>query len=119
MPKIRQRVGNKILAKMNTLKSIVMSVLTFIVCCSLVACGGNGNNTQEGQKALDAAVKAERNAAVIHNQYLESREYYKRQGDQKNAEYYDRMVKEQSKEVDRLHQKSEQIRKDTYGNVFK
>ena len=37
----------------------------------------------------------------------------------KNAEYYDNMVKQQSKEIDKLHQETEKIRKDTYGDVFR
>lgn len=104
---------------MKTLKLIGMSFLVFITCGNLVSCGGNSNKTSEGQKALDAAVRREGNAKAIEYQYQERREYYKQQGDLKNANYYDQMAKEQSKEVDRLHKNTEQIRKDTYGDVFK
>ena len=94
-------------------------LVSIFICANLTSCGSENNRTKEGQKALDAAVKKHGNAADIQYQYLERREYYKRQGDTKNAEYYDRQAKEQSKEVERLRQEREKIRKDTYGDVFK
>lgn len=105
---------------MRTFKFIGTALFAIFICASLTSCGGgNDNKVKEGQKALDAAVKKHGNAADIQYQYLERREYYKRQGDTKNAEYYDRKAKEQSKEVERLRQEREKIRKDTYGDVFK
>jgi hypothetical protein len=105
---------------MKIFRFIGIALCTFVMCVNLASCGGNSsNNTQEGQKALDAAVKKHGNAADIQYRYLEQREYYKSQGDQKNADYYDRMAKEQAKEVERLRQEREKIRKDTYGDVFK
>ena len=83
------------------------------------ACGNKKTNVSDGQKALDAAVKKQGNAADIEYQYLERREYYKNQGDAKNADYYDRKAKEQSKEVQRLRQEAEKNRKETYGDVWK
>ena len=83
------------------------------------SCGGKKDKTEEGQRALDAAVERHGNAADVQYQYLERREYYKNQGDKKNADYYDQKAKEQSKEVERLRQERERIRKDTYGDVFK
>lgn len=95
------------------------ALLAIFICGNITSCGGGSNKTNEGQKALDAAVNKHGNATDIQYQYLELREYYKSQGDTKNAEYYDRKAKEQSKEVERLRQERERIRKDTYGDVFK
>ena len=104
---------------MRIFKFIGTALFTLFIFANLTSCGGENNKTKEGQKALDAAVKKHGNAADIQYQYLERREYYKRQGDTKNAEYYDRKAKEQSKEVERLRQERERIRKETYGEVFK
>lgn len=104
---------------MKTYKFIGTALFVIFICTSLTSCGGESNKTNEGQKALDAAVNKHGNAADIQYQYLERREYYKSQGDTKNAEYYDRKAKEQAKEVERLRQEREKIRKDTYGDVFK
>ena len=90
-----------------------------LMCVNLSSCGGKKNNTEDGQRALDAAVKREGHAMDVQNSYIRSREQYRNQGDTKNAEYYDQKVKEQSKEINRLHKETEKIRKDTYGNVFK
>ena len=98
---------------------IGMAIIAVLLCFNLSSCEGNKNKVKEGQKALDAAVKKHGNAADIHYQYLERREYYKSQGDYKNAEYYNQKAKEQSKEVERLRQEREQIREETYGKVFK
>lgn len=104
---------------MRRFKFIGTALFALIVCTSLTSCGGENNKVKEGQKALDAAIKKHGNAADIQYQLLERREYYKSQGDTKNAEYYDRKAKEQSKEVERLRQEREKIRRDTYGDVFK
>ena len=98
---------------------IGMAIIAILLCFNLSSCEGNKNKVKEGQKALDAAVKKHGNAADIRDQYLERREYYKSQGDYKNAEYYNQKAKEQSKEVERLRQEREQIREETYGKVFK
>ena len=103
---------------MRIFKFIGTALFTLFIFANLTSCGGENNKTKEGQKALDAAVKREVNAANIQNSYLESREYYKSQGDTKNAEYYDNMAKQQSKEVDRLHKEAERIRENTYGKIF-
>ena len=100
-------------------RTIIVIVIAIMMCANLTSCSSNNNNTKEGQKALDAAVKREVNATYIQNSYLESREYYKRQGDQKNADYYDKLVKEQSKELRRLSNETEKIREETYGKVMK
>lgn len=100
-------------------RTIIVTVIAIMMCANLTSCSSNNNNTKEGQKALDAAVKREVNATYIQNSYLESREYYKRQGDQKNADYYDKLVKEQSKELRRLSNETEKIREETYGKVMK
>lgn len=99
----------------------ILGIILFIVILGLnfVSCDGNSKKTQEGQKALDIAVEKHGNAAALEYHYLEGREYYKRQGDQKNADYYDKKAKEQSKEVERLRQEREKIREETYGNVWK
>lgn len=89
------------------------------MCLNLSSCGSKNKKIEEGQKTLDAAVKRHSNATIIENQYLELREYYKSIGDKKNADYYDQQAKEQSKEIERLRQERERIRKDTYGDVFK
>lgn len=96
-----------------------MALFSVLMCVNFSSCGGKKNNTEDGQRALDAAVKREGNAHRVQNSNLELREYYKSQGDKKNADYYDQKVKEQSKEINRLHQETEKIRKDTYGDVFK
>lgn len=104
---------------MKTFRFVSAALLAVLICANFTSCSSNNNKTQEGQKALDAAVKREVNAANIQNSYLESREYYKRQGDQKNADYYDKLVKEQSKEMRRLSNETEKIREETYGKVMK
>lgn len=104
---------------MKTFKFIVTALFAVFMSVNLASCGGKKNKTEEGQRALDAAVKREVHAADVQNSYIRSREQYKNQGDTKNAEYYDKMVKEQSKEINRLRQETEKIRKDTYGDVFK
>lgn len=104
---------------MKTFKIIGMTIIAALLCFNLSSCEGNKKRTDEGQKTLDAAVKREVRATDIQNSYIQSREYYKSQGDKKNADYYDQKVKEQSKEINRLHQETEKIRKDTYGEVFK
>ena len=104
---------------MRIFKFIGTALFTLFIFFFFSSCGGENNKTTEGQKALDAAVKKHGNAADIQYQHLERREYYKSQGDTKNAEYYDRKAKEQSKEVERLRQERERIRKETYGEVFK
>lgn len=100
-------------------RTIIVIVIAIMMCANLTSCSSNNNKIKEGQKALDAAVKREVNAANIQNSYLKSREYYKRQGDQKNADYYDKLVKEQSKEMRRLSNETEKIREETYGKVWK
>ena len=104
---------------MRIFKFIGTALFTLFIFANLTSCGGENNKTKEGQKALDAAVKREVRATDIQNSYIQSREYYKNQGDKKNADYYDQKVKEQSKEIKRLHQETEKIRKDVYGEVFK
>ena len=104
---------------MRIFKFIGTVLFTLFIFANLTSCGGENNKPKEGQKALDAAVKREVNAANIQNSYLESREYYKRQGDQKKADYYDKLVKEQSKEMKRLSNETEKIREETYGKVWK
>ena len=107
---------------MHIKKSIrrILALLTAVLLVTaLASCGGKKDKTEEGQKALDAAVKREVHAVDVQNSYIRSREQYKNQGDTKNAEYYDKKVKEQSKEINRLRQETEKIRKDTYGDVFK
>ena len=98
---------------------IGMALFAVLMCVNFASCGGKKDKTEEGQRALDAAVERHGNAADVQYQYLERREYYKNQGDKKNADYYDQKAKEQSKEVERLRQERERIRKDTYGDVFK
>lgn len=106
--------------KMKKFRLIGTTLIAVLMCAIVASCGGNSNNkTAEGQKALDAAVKREGHAKDIQNAYIRYREQYKNQGDMKNAEYYDNMVKQQSKEIDKLHQETEKIRKDTYGDVFR
>ena len=104
---------------MKILRSFGIAIFAVLMCVNLSSCGGKKNNTEDGQRALDAAVKREGHAVDIQNSYIRSREQYRNQGDTKNAEYYDQKVKEQSKEINRLHKETEKIRKDTYGNVFK
>ena len=104
---------------MKILRSFGIAMFAVFMCVNLSSCGGKKNNTEDGQRALDAAVKKHGNAADIEYQYLERREYYKSIGDKKNANYYDQQAKEQAKEVERLRQERERIRKDTYGDVFK
>ena len=104
---------------MRTFKLMQTIIFAFLICASLASCGGGNNKVNEGQKALDAAVQKHGNAVDIQYQLLERREYYKSIGDTKNAEYYDRLAKEQAKEVERLRQEREKIRRDTYGEVFK
>lgn len=104
---------------MKTIRFIGLALFAVFMCVNLSSCGGKKNKTEEGQRALDAAVKREVHAADVQNSYIRSREQYKNQGDTKNAEYYDKKVKEQSKEIKRLRQETEKIRKDTYGDVFK
>ena len=104
---------------MKVLRFIGMVVAAVSMSISFTSCGGGSNNSAAGQSALDAALKRKGNAMDVQNSYIRSREEYKRMGDTKNAEYYDKNVKEQSKEIDRLHQEAEKIRKDTYGDVFK
>ena len=104
---------------MKILRSFGIAMFAVLMCVNLSSCGGKKNNTEDGQRALDAAVKREGHAMDVQNSYIRSREQYRNQGDTKNAEYYDQKVKEQSKEINRLHKETEKIRKDTYGNVFK
>lgn len=104
---------------MKILRSFGIAMFVVLMCVNLSSCGGKKNNTEDGQRALDAAVKREGHAMDVQNSYIRSREQYRNQGDTKNAEYYDQKVKEQSKEINRLHKETEKIRKDTYGNVFK
>lgn len=104
---------------MKILRSFGIAMFAVFMCVNLSSCGGKKNNTEDGQRALDAAVKREGHAMDVQNSYIRSREQYRNQGDTKNAEYYDQKVKEQSKEINRLHKETEKIRKDTYGNVFK
>jgi len=104
---------------MKIFRFIGMALFAVFMCVNFASCGGKKNSTEEGQKALDAAVKREGHAMDVQNSYIRSREQYKNQGDTKNAEYYDKKVKEQSKEINRLRQETEKIRKDTYGDVFK
>ena len=104
---------------MRILRMSGIALFTVFMSVSFASCGGKQDKTEEGQKALDAAVKREVHAVDVQNSYIRSREQYKNQGDTKNAEYYDKKVKEQSKEINRLRQETEKIRKDTYGDVFK
>ena len=104
---------------MKTFRMIGMALIVAFLCVSLASCGGSSNKTSEGQKALDAALNRKGHAIDVQNSYIRSREQYKNQGDMKNAEYYDNKVKQQSKEINRLHNEAEKIRKDTYGDVFK
>lgn len=104
---------------MGICKITKMAIFAIFISINFSSCGGKKDKTEEGQRALDAAVERHGNAADVQYQYLERREYYKSQGDKKNADYYDQKAKEQSKEVERLRQERERIRKDTYGDVFK
>ena len=104
---------------MGICKITKIAFFAIFISINFSSCGGKKDKTEEGQRALDAAVKREGHAMDVQNSYIRSREQYKNQGDTKNAEYYDKKVKEQSKEINRLRQETEKIRKDTYGDVFK
>lgn len=104
---------------MKTFKFIRIALFAVFMNVNLASCGGKKNKIEEGQRALDAAVERQGNAMDIQNSYIRSREQYKSQGNTEKAEYYDNLVKQQSKEINRLRQETEKIRKDTYGDVFK